>query len=320
MNIPDKEYLTFDDVMIAPRLGVVSSRDEIDTSTTIAGWGFKIPVMSAPMQAVTERRMAIEMAKVGGLGVIHRFSTALYQQRWLTSVPRPKAMAIGMKGGIERAKIVDCDILVMDVAHAHSKDGIEFVKAVKKEFPDRMLIAGSVASRSGARDLLEAGADALRVGIGPGHACTTRIQTGCGIPQLSAIIDCSEVAAEYGKQVIADGGIRSSGDIVKALAAGASCVMIGRLLASAIESPLPGRYFGQASAASAVSSRYIEGDVGAVEMNGRVSQIIDSLMAGVRSGISYAGAYDIPSLQEKAHFIRVSAASVIESHPKIGAR
>lgn len=320
MILPDKEYLTFDDVMIAPRLGVVSSRDQVDTSSKLGDWEFKIPLISAPMQTVTNRKVARGLALAGGLGVVHRFSTLTDQRNMLVSVPKPRAMAIGMKNGLERASSIDCEILVMDVAHAHTKDGLAFVEKAKRMFPDRLLVAGSVATITGARDLLEAGADALRVGIGPGHACTTRIQTGCGVPQLSAIIDCAKVADEYGKPVIADGGIRSGGDIVKSLAVGASFVMIGRLFASAYEAPMPGRYFGQASVDSAAASPYIEGDTGIVETTGRLTDIISSLMAGVRSGISYAGAHDIESLREKAQFIRVSTASVIESHPKIGAR
>lgn len=315
--IPDKEYLSFDDVLIQPRLGIVDSRDDVSLTTFIGGYKLDIPVMSSPMQTVTESRLARALASLGGLGVIHRFMTAGDQDIHSRNAGYPNAIAIGLKDGLERISRCAPYIAVLDVAHAHSNKAIGFIKEVKQQFPDVVLIAGSVATREGARDLLYAGADALRVGIGPGHACSTRIQTGCGVPQLSAIMDCAEVAQEFGprRSIIADGGIRTSGDIVKALAAGADCVMIGRLFAGADEAPLPGEYFGQASAKAL--SNYVEGVAGTVEMTGPIADTIETLMAGVRSGISYAGADSIKSLQEKARFIRVSSASAIESSPRI---
>lgn len=324
-SILEPERLTFDDVLILPQLGVVPSRDWIKTNTTVAGFDLGIPIISAPMQTVTENTMAKALSRLGGLGVLHRFRTPYYQKRDVVALiktnNRPVAVAIGMQDGIERAKIIadECDfeIVVMDVAHAHSKEGLRFVEEIKRTFPDKALIAGSVATAEGAKALFEAGADSLRVGIGPGAACSTRIQTGCGVPQLSAIMECADVALEYGKDIIADGGIRSGGDIVKSLAAGASCVMIGRLFAGAREAPMSGRYFGQASKSSLVSSKYVEGEDGEVELTGPVEDTVNALMAGVRSGISYAGAYDIPTLQERAVFTRVSGASALESSPRI---
>lgn len=315
MEIPEKEYLSFDDVLIQPRLGVVDSRDDINIKTTLAGITLHVPIVSSPMEAVTGYDMAYAMYEAGGLGVVHRFMSIKDQYDYTELLPRPFGIAIGLKDGLERAHAINASFYFLDVAHGHSVKAIDFIKKFKLSLPGSILVAGSVATREGARDLLEAGADALRVGIGPGHACSTRIQTGCGVPQLTAIMDCADVASEYGKDVIADGGIRTSGDIVKSLAAGASCVMIGRLFAGADEAPMPGEYFGQASAMA--HSNYVEGVAGQVPMTGPVANTINELMQGVRSGISYAGAYDIDTLQQRARFIRVSSASAIESLPKL---
>jgi IMP dehydrogenase len=311
-------YLSFDDVLIKPKLGVVNSRADVDTSVNLFGFELKVPLISAPMQTVTEAAMANAMSDAGGLGVMHRFGP---QPTWKMAAfirSRPIAVATGLD--LTYTPVVAADIIFLDVAHAHSIKVLRWVRDFKLQYPTVPLIAGSVATYEGAMALLEAGANGVRVGIGPGHACSTRIQTGAGVPQLSAIMEVARVR-DFGFDdavIIADGGIRNSGDIVKALSAGADCVMIGRLFAGASEAPRPGEYFGQASDKSqAYKGEYIEGTSGEVELTGPVYLTINRLMEGVRSGISYAGADSIRSLQERAEFI-YAPSSLSESLPKVG--
>ncbi len=309
-KVPTHLFLSYDDVLIRPKLGVVDSRDDIDTSVTLGSANLKIPIISSPMQAVTEREMANAMYRAGGLGVLHRFGDPKWKG-W-PNVEGPLAVAIGLQDIVSFP--LAADLIFLDVAHAHTKKTISFIKQFRQLYPKAFLVAGSVATADAVTDLVDAGADAVRVGIGPGSACSTRVQTGAGVPQLSAIMECSGL----GVPVIADGGIRNSGDIVKALAAGADCVMIGRLFAGADEAPMMGEYFGQASEKSAASNGdYIEGVTGWVEDTGPVAGTIAGLMQGVRSGISYAGAHDIKSLHEQAEFVMVTSASVVESYPSI---
>lgn len=228
------------------------------------------------------------------------------------------------------------DVVVVDTAHGHSVGVIETVKRIKKEFPDLQVIAGNVATYEATVELIEAGADAVKVGIGPGSICTTRVVTGVGVPQITAIIDCAKAAKNYGVPIIADGGIKYSGDITKALAAGASSVMIGSLFAGTKESPgeeelYEGRRFkvyrgmGSLSAMKSGSSdRYFqestkkfvpEGVEGRVPYRGPLGDVVYQLIGGLKSGMGYVGAKDIKELQEKARFIKITNASLIESHP-----
>ena len=228
------------------------------------------------------------------------------------------------------------DVIVMDSAHGHSKNIIEAVKKVKATYPDLQVIAGNIATGDAARALIEAGADAVKVGIGPGSICTTRIVAGIGVPQITAIMDCYAVAKEYGIPVIADGGIKYSGDIVKAIAAGGNVCMLGSLLAGCDEAPgtfelFQGRkykvYRGMGSIAAMENGskdRYFqtgakklvpEGVEGRVAYKGLVEDTIFQLMGGLRSGMGYCGAPTIPVLQETAQFIKMSSAALRESHP-----
>jgi IMP dehydrogenase len=228
------------------------------------------------------------------------------------------------------------DVVVVDTAHGHSVGVIETVKRIKKEFPDLQVIAGNVATYEATVELIEAGADAVKVGIGPGSICTTRVVTGVGVPQITAIINCAKAAKNYGVPIIADGGIKYSGDITKALAAGASSVMIGSLFAGTKESPgeeelYEGRRFkvyrgmGSLSAMKSGSSdRYFqestkkfvpEGVEGRVPYRGPLGDVVYQLIGGLKSGMGYVGAKDIKELQEKARFIKITNASLIESHP-----
>ena len=230
------------------------------------------------------------------------------------------------------------DALVIDTAHGHSAGVIRKIKEIRETFPDVTIIAGNVATAQATRDLFEVGVDVVKVGIGPGSICTTRVVAGVGVPQLTAIYDCATAAKEYGKAIIADGGIKYSGDIVKALAAGGHAVMLGSMLAGTDESPgefeiYQGRRFkvyrGMGSLASmekGSSDRYFqatneankrvpEGIEGRVAYKGSVADIVFQMIGGLRSGMGYCGTPNLQALREDAQFIRMSGAGLIESHP-----
>ena len=230
----------------------------------------------------------------------------------------------------------DVDAVVLDSAHGHSKNIMTTLDKIKTAFPNAVIIAGNVATGAATEDLIKAGADAVKVGIGPGSICTTRIVAGIGVPQITAVYDCACAAAKYGVPVIADGGIKFSGDIVKALAAGANCVMLGSLLAGCEEAPgdveiYQGRSFkvyrGMGSLAAmkkGSADRYFqdkskklvpEGVEGRVPYKGSVADTIFQLVGGIRSGMGYCGCPTIPDLQERAEFVRITGAGLRESHP-----
>lgn len=463
-----KEGLTFDDVLLIPQASDVVPKD-VDTSTYLTpDLKLNIPLMSAAMDTVTEHRLAIAMAREGGIGIIHknmsieaqadqvdkvkrsehgvitdpfflppdkrvqdaldlmhkyrisgvpiakegklvgiltnrdlRFETD-YTQRIedvMTKMPLVTApvgttlaeaqiilgkhrieklpivdkdnnlkglitikdiekaiqyprsakdkngrllvgAAIGAgHGTIERARaLVDAkvDVLVLDSAHGHSANILRAVEQVKNAFPDTVLIAGNCATAAATHDLLAAGADVVKVGIGPGSICTTRVIAGIGVPQITAIMDCAEEADKVGKRVIADGGIKFSGDIVKALGAGASVAMIGSLFAGTLESPgemeiYQGRSFktyrgmGSLGAMAAGSKdRYFQEDAvkfvpegveGRVPYRGALSDIVFQLLGGIKSGMGYCGMHTVDELRAKAQFVKITSASLIESHP-----
>ena len=248
--------------------------------------------------------------------------------------------AVGITNNVlERVKaLVDAavDVIVIDSAHGHSANIVKTLKEIKAEYPDLQIIAGNVATGEATKDLIEAGADAVKVGIGPGSICTTRVVAGIGVPQVSAIIDCYNTAKEYGVPIIADGGIKFSGDIVKAIAAGGSVCMMGSMLAGCDEAPgafeiFQGRkykvYRGMGSIAAMENGskdRYFQSDAkklvpegveGRVAYKGTVEDTIFQLMGGLRSGMGYCGAKDIETLKETGKFVKISAASLKESHP-----
>lgn len=235
--------LTFDDVLLKPRY-TGFSRSEIDLSTKLTrAINLNAPLVSAPMDTVTESRLATALGKMGGIGIIHRNLTIADQAGEVKKVKKAKQLvgaAVGSSPGYEaRVKALveaGADVIVVDSAHGHTKFVIEAVAYIK-EHHRVQVIAGNVATVDGAKALIQAGADGLRVGMGPGAICTTRIVSGMGVPQLTAIIDTAVVGRQYGVPIIADGGINYSGDITKALAAGASTVMLGRLFAATLESP-----------------------------------------------------------------------------------
>lgn len=463
------EGLTFDDVLLLPRKSEVLPREvKINTRLT-KSIKLNIPIMSAGMDTVTEARMAIAIAREGGIGVIHKnmsiedqamevdkvkrsehgiitdpfylspvhsVSDALeLMERYhisgvpitdkdgklvgiitnrdirferdtskridevmtkenlvtaTTDISMDEALETMKQHKIEKLPLVDddfmlaglitikdieksieypnsakdesgrllagaavgvtddmmervralvkakVDVIVVDTAHGHSAGVIEAVKEIKAEYPDLQVVAGNVATGEATRDLILAGADAVKVGIGPGSICTTRVVTGIGVPQITAIINCAEVAKEFEIPIIADGGIKYSGDITKAIAAGADIVMIGSLFAGTDESPgeeelYEGRRFkvyrgmGSMSAMQAGSrDRYFqenvkklvpEGVEGRVPYRGPLGDVVYQLVGGLRSGMGYIGAKNIEELQEKARFIKITGAGLIENHP-----
>ena len=252
--------------------------------------------------------------------------------------------AVGVKGDfMERAESLleaDADVLVVDIAHGHSENAINTVHHIKKAFPDSELVAGNVATAKGAEDLIKAGVDAVKVGVGSGSICITRVVTGSGVPQLTAVIDCAKVGKDNDIPIISDGGTRNSGDATKALAAGASSVMIGSMLGGTDESPgslltKNGKRFkvyrGMASLAASLGRKsketgyvsleddlndYVaEGVEAMVPYKGSITDILKQLTGGIRSGLSYCGAHSIPQMQENAEFIKMSHAGIAESQP-----
>lgn len=333
-----KDYYTFDDVLIRPGYSEVDSRQDIDLSQHFLGMQLNIPVISANMDFVTGPQMSTAMWENGGLGILHRFDLWEKQIEDINSAYSNTgrvAFSIGTREPAEAiARLVEVDhrfytqkIVCIDVAHGHHRNVIDLVKRIKDQFPAWCVIAGNVATDQGTSDLIAAGADAIKVGIGPGSVCTTRIVTGVGVPQLSAIIECAAVAKEFNRPIIADGGIRSAGDIVKALAAGASVVMLGSLLAGTDEAPgemidtgrgrRVKRYQGQSIFGTNDALFTREGVSGFVDAKGPVSGVLRQLMGGLRSGMSYVGANNLSELQEKVEFIRISNSTLNENMPRV---
>lgn len=343
--MPMRFGFTFDDVLLVPRKSDLQSRAEADIRAKLTNTvELALPFLSANMDAVTEGRMAVAMARAGGIGIIHRFLSIKQQAEEVRKTkqdgPFLVGAAVGVRGDyLARAlELVGAgtDVLVVDVAHGHTTDALNVVTRLRNIYPGIGIIAGNVATAAGTRDLINAGASAVKIGIGPGSSCTTRIVTGVGVPQLSAIMECAEAAGTV--PIIADGGIRSSGDVVKALAAGASTVMLGNLLAGTEESPgslilRNGQqyktYRGMASLWATAQRRALdapmeddeltqviaEGVEALVPYRGKVADVLQQLAGGLRSGMFYCGARTIQELQQNAEFIRITAASIKEGLP-----
>ena len=332
-----REYFTFDDVLLVPRRSAVFSRKDVSLRSNFSrNIILDLPIVSANMDTVTESQMAIAMAQAGGIGIIHRFLTIEKQAEEIAKVKKQNLIigaAIGVKDAIERAKaVVDAgaDILVVDIAHGHNERALETVKFLKKKFKKVDVVGGNVATSSGVLDLIRAGADAVKIGIGPGAACTTRIVTGVGIPQLSAIIECVKAAKKFNIPIIADGGIKNSGDMAKAFAAGASTVMIGNLFAGAEETPgehimedgLSFKFYRGMASRGVVTSedgyyRTPEGKAGKVAYRGHVGGILMDLASGIRSSMSYLGAKNLKEFHKNAEFIKVSSHTFKESNSRL---
>lgn len=358
-----KKGLTFDDVLLIPAESHVLP-NEVDLSVQLAkNIKLHVPFLSAGMDTVTESAMGIAMALQGGMGVIHKNMTIQAQAGEVATVKGVDltgnfdkaavdankrllvAAAVGVTSDtFDRAEALlnaGADAIVIDTAHGHSAGVLRKIAEIREHFPEATLIAGNVATGEGARALYDAGVDVVKVGIGPGSICTTRVVAGVGVPQITAIYDAASVAQEYGKTIIADGGIKYSGDIVKALAAGGNAVMLGSMFSGTTEAP--GEIFedngkryksyrGMGSMAAmsqshGSSDRYFQGGVNEanklvpegiearVEYKGDVTDIIFQLIGGLRSGMGYVGAPDIATLISSAQFVQISNAGLVESHP-----
>lgn len=343
MNIRKDIGLTFDDVLLVPKLTTVESRSHVDLKTKLTKKiTLDTPIISANMDTVTESAMAIAIAKMGGIGIIHRFLTIGAEVEEVKKVKNEKLLvgaAIGIRSDyLERCEALikaGAEVIVIDIAHSHSSFFIKVLRELTKKFPKTEFIAGNVATTEATEIMIKNGAAAIKVGIGPGALCTTRIVTGAGVPQLTAISDCVKVANKYKVPVIADGGIQKSGDIVKALAAGASTVMMGTLLAGCEESPAltffrsNKKYKMTRGMASLMANsdrqkkdenvkndlkRYAaEGVEAIVPYRGAVAEYIYQLLGGIKSGFSYCGAHTINELWKNAEFIRITSSSLRES-------
>lgn len=357
-----KQGITFDDVLLIPAESHVLPND-VDLQVQLAdNLKLKVPFLSASMDTVTESKMAIAMAQNGGLGVVHKNMSIDAQAGEVAKVkalPADQidtkhaavddqgrllvAAAVGVTSDtFDRAQALlnaGADAIIIDTAHGHSAGVLRKIAQIRDKFTDATLIAGNVATGSGTRALFEAGVDVVKVGIGPGSICTTRVVAGVGVPQLTAIYDAAEVAQEFNKPIIADGGIKYSGDIVKALAAGGNAVMLGSMLSGTDEAP--GEVFedngkkyktyrgmGSLAAMSHGSAdRYFQGGVNEanklvpegiearVEYKGSIDDIIFQMVGGLRSGMGYTGAKTVQDLIDNAQFVRISNAGLVESHP-----
>ncbi len=382
--------LTFDDILLVPGYSDFS-RDEIDLTTHLTKKiKLKTPIISSPMDTVTESRLAIALAQHGGIGIMHRNLSVSDQASKVKKVKDKNLLigaAIGVSEGyrerLEALVKAGADVVVLDSAHGWTNKFIEALKFIKKNYKIEVIV-GNIATYEAAEDLCKAGADGLRVGMGPGAICTTRVISGMGLPQVTAVMETSRAAKKYGIPVIADGGIKYSGDMVKALALGADTVMIGSLFASCAESPgkvialtkslVPSRFksiFGKQTKAltdilegahkdltitgkslDRIEETYYfkeyrgmgsvgamqhgakiksedefhgksykdktlvaEGVEGLVPIKGTVNDFLGQAIGGIKSGMYYVGAKNIPELQKKAHFIQITQASLQESHP-----
>lgn len=360
--------LTFDDILLVPGYSDFS-RSEINLSTQLTKKiKLAFPFVSSPMDTVTESKLARELAKLGGIGIIHRNLSVATQANEVKKV-KGEGLLVGAAIGANKAREghedrvealikAGVDVIVVDSAHGFAKTIIDTVKAIKKNYKRIEIIAGNVATGDGAKALIEAGADGLRVGMGPGAICTTRIISGMGVPQITALRETSKIAK--GKvPIISDGGIKYSGDMVKALAAGASAVMMGSFFASAVEAPgktvvltkdqVPQRFksifsdyvkefsfkeyrgmgsIGAMQKGAAIKSEdefhgksyqervlVAEGVEGLVPIKGTVKELLDQAIGGIKSGMYYVGAKSIKELWDKAQFIKITQASLTESHP-----
>ncbi len=333
--------LTFDDVLLVPRYSEISSRRHPSLKSKITkNYTIDIPVITANMDTITETEMATAMATLGGIGSLHRFMTDDDQVKMVEDIKTylkannlttPIAASIGVKEeGMKRAdRLAEAgvQIITLDIAHGDSIMMLDTLDYLKKKHPKIDVIAGNVATSDGVKRMIDRGADAVKVGIGPGSMCTTRIITGHGVPQLTAIALAVMEASKHGVPVIADGGLKNSGDIVKALCAGASTVMVGSLVSGTLETPgeLKGgmkQYRGMASKAAQVSWRgempqgmAAEGESTLIPCKGSVSNVVNELMGGLRSGMTYLGVDNIKAMSEVALFMQMTASGMSESKP-----
>ena len=343
--VPIKEALTFDDVTLAPKYSEILP-SEVDTSIKLTKTlKLKIPLLSSAMDTVTESKMAIAIAKEGGLGIIHRNLNIQKQVLEIKKVKKHKLLVGAAVGAgpneFKRADVIlreNIDMIVVDTAHAHTKKVSEIIRFIKnKKSHKTALCAGNIATPEAAKFLLKLGVDIIKVGIGPGSICTTRLVAGIGVPQLSAILSVRNGIKNKDVKIISDGGIKYSGDLAKAFAAGADAVMIGSLFAGTDETPgkfikrngtlfksfrgmgsvgamnkgSADRYF--QSKQNDISKYVPEGVEGFAKYKGKVGTIIYKLIGGLRSSMGYLGSKQIKFLRDKPQFVKITKAGFYES-------
>ena len=343
--VPIKEALTFDDVTLAPNYSEILPSEADTTVSLTNNLKLKIPVLSSAMDTVTESKMAIAIAKAGGIGVIHRnldIKTQVSEIRKVKKYSLKVGAAVGAseKEFIRAKEIINegVDLIVVDTAHGHTKKVGEIIKYIKKSKNNKIaLCAGNIATPEAAKFLIKLGVDIIKVGIGPGSICTTRLVAGIGVPQLSAILAVRKGIKNKKVKIISDGGIKYSGDLAKAFAAGADAVMIGSLFAGTNETPgklikKNGKLFksfrgmGSVGAMNKGSadryfqkkqkdmSKYVpEGVEGFVKYKGDVGSIIYKLVGGLKSSMGYLGSKNIIGLRNKPHFVKITKAGFYES-------
>jgi IMP dehydrogenase len=350
-----REGLTFDDVLLVPQYSELSSRSLVDLSVKINTFQFKHPIIPANMKTITGKDLAFANSDLGGLSILHRFMPIEEQ----LEICRDKniafhhdrfAVSVGVQSidreNVSRFVDVGIKIFCIDIAHGDSKLAIEMCQWIRQNYPDVLIIAGNVATGSAAVRLWRAGADVVKVGIGPGSLCTTRVETGNGVPQLTALMDVAkarsdmyynkisiesklgEISAEthdalylnkYKHYIIADGGIKSAGDIVKALCF-ADMVMAGNIFAGCSETPgetviMNGVSYKNYVGSSTHKANHIEGVAAMVPAKGRFNDILTKLLEGLSSGCSYQGVQNLLELKDNPTFIRITNAGLKESHP-----
>lgn len=345
--------LSFDDIQLMPRYNNITSRKDVDTSIKFGDLLLRMPVLSSNMDTITGPKMACKIYELGGLGFLHRFcsikqaaqdylNTCIFKNLDGTRERIGEAVvSLGINEGMERFEILhglDARYFCVDVAHGHSRAVGQMITAIKKFDPKTFVVAGNVCTAEGAEYLADKGADAIKVGIGPGSVCTTRIKTGFGIPQFTAIQECRHVSCF----LIADGGIKTPGDAVKAFAAGADAIMLGGMLAGTDETPgdiireveinghkcplLPENqhkiFRGMASKeaqdefmGSMNDWKTAEGVEIRVAAKGPVVNVVNDLMGGIRSGMTYCGANTIEQIRQRARWVEITAAGAAEGRP-----
>ena len=339
-----KESLTFDDVLLLPRYSNVLPTDTNISLNLTKKITLKVPFLSSAMDTVTESKMAIAIAKSGGLGIIHRNFNIKDQAKEVIKV-KNKNLLVGAAVGTSKEDLLrskslidnGCDLIVIDTAHGHSEKVLKILSQLKKINGKIPICVGNIATGEAAKKLYNSGADIIKVGIGPGSICTTRMVAGIGVPQISAIMDVNKALKNKKVKIISDGGIKFSGDIAKALAAGADAIMMGSIFAGTEESPgkkfkYKGKFYKQyrgmgsiGAMSSGSANRYFqknfkdkskfvpEGVAGRVIFKGSVSKIIYQLKGGLRSSMGYIGAKNLSQIMQNAEFIKITKAGFYES-------
>ncbi|PIS02926.1 MAG: guanosine monophosphate reductase [Chlamydiae bacterium CG10_big_fil_rev_8_21_14_0_10_42_34] len=329
---------TYDDVALVPQFNNIPSR----TEPSLESWLTRklkvgIPILAANMDTVISEELAEILIDQGSIPIFHRFTPLESQEKWVKKFRDKTFVSCGIQKLDEARKLLDLGALgvCIDVAHGHSDRMFRHIEELKKTHPDKDVIAGNVCTAMAYHDLVNAGADAVKVGVGPGAACTTRMVTGFGVPQFTAVQDCARIADKLRVPLIADGGIRTSRDVVLALAAGASTVMVGKLFGQTLESAAPKRksdkyasgyeakFRGQASVdfqnefyGGLKAKTVAEGIDFWGPVSGTAEELITILLGGIRSGMTYGGARNLKELQRKAEFVQVSLSYIHESKPR----